>query len=191
MSVTKRVPIFCRAVMFPLMLFVSGSVHAQVCPPGKVDSGKLGKRVAQAGRQFDQFHPDDPDSSGPPGDSDTIYRASAIGGKALIPALRGISKPWMAPDTVPGAAQVSLAKLGVEEAKQQLINELEAIEEPPGTTARTWWAPRKLACVGNDWTPFEVTCRGAADAFSVAADAFRPRHLRVSGCCYTVLGNSD
>jgi len=143
---------FCRVVMFLLMLFVSGLVHAQVCPPGRVDSAKLGQQLTQAGRQFDQFHPDDPDESGPPVDPDIIYRASAIGGKALVPALRGISKPWMAPDSVPGAAQVSLAKLGVEEAKQQLIEEFEAIEKPLGTAARTWWAPRKLARVGNDWS---------------------------------------
>jgi len=42
-----------------------------------------------------------------------------------MPALRRASKPGMAPNTVPGAAQVSLAKLGDRAAFSKIAMELE------------------------------------------------------------------
>jgi hypothetical protein len=48
-----------------------------------------------------------------------IYRLAAIGGDALIPALRRISKPGMPENDLPGAAQTSLARLGDEEAENR------------------------------------------------------------------------
>jgi len=44
----------------------------------------------------------------------------------LIPALRRITKPGMAANTVPGAAQVSLAKLGDGQSLDQIEQELES-----------------------------------------------------------------
>jgi hypothetical protein len=95
-----------------LLLFSTVPTSAQKCPAGKVNTSKLIANVTRAARQFERYRPDDPDNSGPPADADVIYRSAAIGGKALTPALRRIAKPGLAANTVPGAAQVSLAKLG-------------------------------------------------------------------------------
>lgn len=97
----------------------------QSCPRGEPDIGKLNAKVAQAARQFEQYFPNDPDNSGPPVDSTIIYRAAAVGGKAIIPALRRIAKRGMDPGTVPGEAQVALAKLGDRAAFDEIAHELE------------------------------------------------------------------
>jgi hypothetical protein len=57
-------------------------------------------------------------------DPNVILRSAAIAGPAIISVLRRISKPGMALDTVPGAAQVSLAKLNDEKAIAELNEEL-------------------------------------------------------------------
>lgn len=109
-----------------LVLFSSGPAFAQLCPRGEANTAELIAKVTQAARQFEEYRPNDPDNSGPPVDPAIIYRAAAVGGKALIPTLRRIAKPGMAPDTVPGAAQVSLAKLGDRASLDQIEQELEA-----------------------------------------------------------------
>ena len=109
-----------------LLLFSTVPTSAQKCPAGKVNTSELIANVTRAARQFERYRPDDPDNSGPPADADVIYRSAAIGGKALIPALRRIAKPGMAANTVPGAAQVSLAKLGDGQSLDQIEQELES-----------------------------------------------------------------
>jgi hypothetical protein len=99
-------------------------------------------KIRQANRQFEQC-PNDPDNSGPPVNADIIYRAAAVGGEALIPALRRISRPKMRPDSIPGAAQVSLARLGDKESLDQIAEELN------GKTG-SGSAPWKLGRVGNE-----------------------------------------
>jgi hypothetical protein len=111
---------------FLMTLPASGPSLAQVCPRDPIDTAELTAKVTQAARQFEQYHPDHPDHSGPPVDAAIIYRSAAIGGQALIPALRRIAKPGMPPDTVPGAAQVSLAKLGDRASLDQIKQEFES-----------------------------------------------------------------
>jgi hypothetical protein len=57
-------------------------------------------------------------------DPNVILRSAAIAGTAVMPVLRRLSKPEMHLDTVAGAAQVSLAKLGDEQAMIELDEEL-------------------------------------------------------------------
>jgi hypothetical protein len=109
-----------------LLLFSSVGTSAQQCPAGQVHPLELIANMTRAARQFERYHPGDPGDSGPPGDPDVIYRSAAIGGKALIPVLRRIAKPGMAANTVPGAAQVSLAKLGDGQSLDQIEQELES-----------------------------------------------------------------
>jgi len=73
-------------------------------------------------------------------DPGTIYRAAAIAGKSLAPVLRSLSKADMGANTIPGAAQVSLAKLNDEDAMEQLLQEMKG-KSPP---------IRKLVRVGDD-----------------------------------------
>jgi hypothetical protein len=137
-----------RKVAAPLRLalivaLVSGApAFGQSCPRGEPNIAELNAKVAQAARQFRQYLPNDPDNSGPPPDSTIIYRAAAVGGKAMIPALRRIAKPGMDPETVPGEAQVALAKLGDHAAFDEIAHELEW-REGNGTAAQ------KLGQVGS------------------------------------------
>jgi hypothetical protein len=57
-------------------------------------------------------------------DPNVILRSAAIAGTAVLPVLRRLSKPEMHLDTVAGAAQVSLAKLGDRQAMKELDEEL-------------------------------------------------------------------
>lgn len=57
-------------------------------------------------------------------DPNVILRSAAVAGPAAISALRRISRPGMPLYTVPGSAQVSLAKLGDERAMAELDEEL-------------------------------------------------------------------
>ena len=129
--------------LLAMVMLSAGGVSAQVCPRGKVNEAELIEKIRQVNRQFEQYRPNDPDNSGPPADADTIYRAAAVGGEALIPALRRISRPKMRPDSIPGAAQVSLARLGDKESLDQIAEELN------GKTG-SGNAPWKLGRVGNE-----------------------------------------
>jgi len=55
---------------------------------------------------------------------DMVLRYAAISGDALTPSLIRLAKPGMSVDTVEGAAQVSLARLGQQSALEQLQDEL-------------------------------------------------------------------
>lgn len=88
-------------------LLYSGYVWAQKCPQsGQINFPQLTSQIETTN------------------DPLVIRRAAAIGGKALIPVLRRVSKPGMSSETVPGAAQASLAKLGDEVAFADLDAEL-------------------------------------------------------------------
>jgi HEAT repeat protein len=58
-------------------------------------------------------------------DSKFVLRAAAVGGSNFIPILHTLSKPSQSPSTVPGAAQVALARLGDQDAFNQLRTEIE------------------------------------------------------------------
>jgi hypothetical protein len=103
-----------------------GQVWAQKCPlNGKVDIPQLTSQVETTK------------------DPLVIRRAAAIAGPALLPALRKLSKPGMSFETVPGAAQASLAKLGDEVAFVELEAELK------GKIGSSLWAIHKLLLVNN------------------------------------------
>lgn len=75
--------------------------------------------------------------------SEIIYRAGAVAGEAITPTLIKLAKPGLAADSVPGAAQTSLAKLGDRHAFDQLVTELNKTRVPD-------FAVEKLIRVGND-----------------------------------------
>jgi hypothetical protein len=133
-----------RGVLFLALLFLTaGRSFAQVCPRGEVNQAELIAKIAQAGNQFAQFRLDDPNHSVPGPDRNVIYRLAAIGGNSLIPALRRISEPGMPENDIPGAAQTSLARLGDEEALQQLGREMNGPNHGG-------WATGKLLRAGDD-----------------------------------------
>jgi hypothetical protein len=108
-----------------LLWFCSVLSSAQRCPHGTVDFAEL---TAQIESTKDPL---------------VIRRAAAIGGQALIPALRKVSRPGMSSETAPGAAQASLAKLGDEVAFVELDAELK------GKIGSPVWAINKLLLVNN------------------------------------------
>jgi hypothetical protein len=130
-------------VFLAAVLLAAGRASAQACPRSEVNEAELIARITQAGKQFAQFRQDDPNHSPPGPDRTMIYRLAAIGGKALIPALRLISEPGMSEYDLPGAAQTTLARLGDQDALEQLEKELNG-------TKYGGWAADKLLRVGND-----------------------------------------
>ncbi len=119
-----------RRVYFSLLFlgsFVGSPSFGQSCPQGRIDVAELTARME---------HTNDPN---------VIFRSSAIAESAILPVLFRLSKPGMSAETVAGAAQVSLAKLGDENAITELNNELNA-----GTTFNPpSQAIGKLLLVGN------------------------------------------
>lgn len=101
-------------------------VCAQKCPPdGQINLSQLTSQMETTK------------------DPMVIRRAAAIGQKAIIPALRRLSIPGMSSETVPGAAQASLAKLGDEVAFAELDAELR------GKIGSPIWAIDKLLIVNS------------------------------------------
>jgi hypothetical protein len=92
--------------VFLLGWFVVPPSFGQHCPHGRIDLARLA-----AGMEGTK-------------DPNVILRSTAIAGPAVISVLRRISKPGMPLYTVPGAAQVSLAKLDDEKAMAELDGEL-------------------------------------------------------------------
>jgi hypothetical protein len=92
--------------VFLLGSFVVPVSFGQHCPRGRMDVAKLSAGMEQAS------------------DPNVILRSAAVAGTAVIPVLRSLSKPEMQLDTVAGAAQVSLAKLGDEQSMKELDQEL-------------------------------------------------------------------
>jgi hypothetical protein len=133
-----------RGVLFvAFFLLTARRASAQTCPRGEVNEADLIAKIAQAGDQFAQFRRDDPNHSVPGPDRNVIYRLAAIGGNALIPSLRRISKPEMPENDIPGAAQASLARLGDDEALKQLEQEM-------NRTQHGGWATGKLLRAADD-----------------------------------------
>jgi hypothetical protein len=86
--------------------FCGGRTWAQKCPRGPVN-------VVELSAQMESTK-----------DPNLILRAAAIGGPALMPELRKLSIPETSSETVGGAAQASLAKLGDEATYAELDAEL-------------------------------------------------------------------
>jgi HEAT repeat protein len=141
----KNEPFKCmRGALFLAFFFLTaGRASAQACPRDEVNQADLIAKIAEAGNQFAQFRIDDPNHSVPGPDRNVIYRLAAIGGNPVIPALRRISKPGMPENDIPGAAQASLARLGDEEALQQL-------EQDMNGASHGGWATGKLLRAADD-----------------------------------------
>ena len=75
--------------------------------------------------------------------AEVIFRYAAISGDIVAPSLRQLSQPGMTVDSVPGAAQVSLARLGDKTALGELEKELNVSES-------SYKAVPKLVRVGTD-----------------------------------------
>jgi hypothetical protein len=88
------------------VLIAALTAPAQQCSRGPIDIPALSEQIYEAK------------------DPNVVFRAAAIGGQALIPALRQITKPGKSAETVVGAAQVSLAKLGDPHAMAELDEDL-------------------------------------------------------------------
>jgi hypothetical protein len=91
---------------FLLGWFGASPSFGQHCPHGPIDLPKLAAGMEETK------------------DPNVILRSAAVAGRAAIPVLRRISRSGMPLDTVPGSAQVSLAKLGDEGAMAELDEEL-------------------------------------------------------------------
>ncbi|HXA00127.1 MAG TPA: hypothetical protein VN025_20385 [Candidatus Dormibacteraeota bacterium] len=163
-SNVSRYRVACGLASLALLpIFVPGQSSGQACPSGKPNLAALAHGISRAASQFAEYNPEDLDNSGPPVNANIIYRSAAIGGRDLIPILRRVSRPGFSPEEVPGAAQVSLSKFGVRRSLTELKQELDG---KLGTGP--WWAPRKLARVGNDvafgllLTHLEVKSRDAS-----------------------------
>lgn len=118
-------------VLVILVLAAHKPSLAQQCSRGPIDIPALTEQIYEAK------------------DPNVIFRAAAIGGQPLIPALRQIAKPHNPPKTVAAAAQVSLAKLGDPQALAQLDDELNGRGDPP----KYGYFPSvvdKLLLVGNE-----------------------------------------
>lgn len=107
------------------ILFCDLSISAQVCPHGNINDSELIYRMEHSS------------------DADVIYRAAAIAQDSLIPVLRRLFKPGMRVDSIPGAAQVSLVRLGDKGAMEQLEQELSETKLP-------YVAIDKLVRIGTD-----------------------------------------
>ncbi len=105
--------------------FCGPALFAQACPHSNVYEAAPIEEVLHANR------------------AEAIFRYAAISGDIVAPSLRRLSKPGMKVDSVPGAAQVSLARLGDNEALRELENEL---NDP----ASSYKAVPKLVRVGTD-----------------------------------------
>jgi hypothetical protein len=95
-----------RSVLVLASLFCTTEAFGQQCPQGPIDIAGLAARMEATK------------------DPNVILRAAAIGGQALVPELRKLSIPEMPSETVAGAAQASLAKLGDEATYAELEIEL-------------------------------------------------------------------
>ena len=126
-----------------LVLLAVRPAVAQVCQRGSVNETQLMAKIMETANQYEHYLPNDSEHSGPAPDRFVIYRSAAIGGKSLIPVLRRFSKPGMSAYEVPGAIQASLAKLGDQQALDQLEEELNG-KRSGGSAAE------KLLQVGND-----------------------------------------
>jgi hypothetical protein len=113
--------------VFLLGSFVVPVPLGQHCPHGRMDSAKLAAGMEQTS------------------DPNVILRSAAVAGTAVIQALRRLSKLEMHLGTVAGAAQVSLAKLGDEQAMKELDQELNGKRTFGGPTT----AISKLLFVAN------------------------------------------
>jgi hypothetical protein len=97
---------FVAAMSLAFSLIFASHAAAQKCPDGPID-------VAALTAQMETTK-----------DPNVILRAAAIAGHIVVPTLRKLAIPETSPETVGGAAQASLAKLGDEATYAELESEL-------------------------------------------------------------------
>src|SRR3974390_2954484 len=91
-------------VLCLLGLLAARTTCSRSCPPGNIDTRALNRQIVDAGNRYRRSLADNPGTQ-PSVSSTTIYRASAIGGKAMIPALRTVSRTWMLAQAAPDGAE--------------------------------------------------------------------------------------
>jgi hypothetical protein len=124
--ICASIQITILAVSIAAVLLGTGQAFGQQCPRGAIDVAGLTARM-EATKE-----------------ANVIFRAAAIAGQAVVPTLRKLSIPKMSSETVSGAAQASLAKLGDEATLAELESELD------GNGFRySVWAMNKLLIVNN------------------------------------------
>lgn len=134
-------PWFCFLIFVGLFQSAQLSL-AQKCPSTKVNERQLETVLQRIGLENNDYFENNTENAGM---ADEIYRLAAIGGTQLIPALRRLSKPHMPMDSVPGAAEVSLAKLGDAKAFQQILHDLKGASHETQRSALA-----KLGRTGNE-----------------------------------------
>jgi hypothetical protein len=97
---------FIAAMAMALSLLCAAHATAQKCPRGPIDLAALTAQMETTK------------------DPNVILRAAAIAGQKVVPTLRKLAIPETSPETVGGAAQASLAKLGDEATYAELEGEL-------------------------------------------------------------------
>jgi hypothetical protein len=97
---------FLAAMAMALSLLCARHAWAQGCPRGPIDVAALTAQMETTT------------------DPNVILRAAAIAGQNVVPTLRKLGIPESSPETVGGAAQASLAKLGDEATYAELEIEL-------------------------------------------------------------------
>jgi hypothetical protein len=114
------------AVCVAAVFFCAVRTLGQQCPRSSIDVAGLTAQMETAK------------------DPNVIFRSAAIAGQAIVPTLRKLSKPEKSPESIAGAAQASLAKLGDEAAFAELDQELNA-----KGSINTVWAIDKLLIANN------------------------------------------
>ena len=124
--IRASIQITILAVSIAAALLGTGQAFGQQCPRGPIDVAGLTARMEATK------------------DPNVVFRSAAIAGQAVVPTLRKLSIPEMSSETVGGAAQASLAKLGDEGTLAELESELN------GNGFRySVWAINKLLIVNN------------------------------------------
>ena len=122
MQLAEAIPMYLAT---GLLLFCGPVLSAQACPHTNVYEAAPIDEVLRASIP------------------DVIFRYSAIAGDTIAPALQRLSKPDNAVGSIPGTAQVSLARLGDKTAIKELEEEL----NHPNSSSK---AIPKLVRVGTD-----------------------------------------
>lgn len=132
-----------------VVLAFTPSVVAQKCPSTQISISRLERELELLGEEGSEYSSSDTEN---PARVDEVYRISAIGGSRLIPALRRISKPDMPADSVQGAAQISLARLGDSKAFKEIRRQLETDKYQATLIARESHAQalHKLGRIGTN-----------------------------------------
>ena len=137
----------CLALFMIGALFLETPTFAQLCTQSPPNDLELRAALRRVGVAASAYIPDAPDASGPSVNPDEVYRLAAIDGHALLPELHRLARKNASADSVAGAAQVSLAKLGNSASLQEILDELTS---PASSGLSAQNAIAKLGRVGGD-----------------------------------------